>query len=196
MKFQKFTKEQLKTVYKERMTFDFPEAELKPLEAILDMMDRDCYDALAVVIGGEICGYSLMTKIPGQDYLLLDYLSIYKEYRLSGVGSRVLSKLKEYYSGKTIFIESENPDFMEGYAKETAGKRLGFYEKNGARNTGVLTRIWTVPYINYVLSDKVMTKEEVTRALNVIYEIMIPKKSTREKMVEIPQKALIQLDKQ
>ena len=188
MKFERLTKEQLKKIYVERMTEDFPEAELKPLEAMYDMMDRDCYEALAVLDDEGVIGYSLMTKIPGQNYLLLDYLSIYKEYRQCGYGSKVLEGLKVYYSGKTIFIESENPDYIDEKSHDTAVKRVGFYEKNGVKDTGVLTRIWTVPYINYMLGDLNLSKEQAQKALEVIYETMIPNKSTRDKMIEIPQR--------
>lgn len=188
MELIRLTKEQLKDIYENRMKEDFPEAELKPLEAMYDMMDRECYDALAVRVNKEVVGYSLLTKIPNQSFLLLDYLSVFKEYRQQGCGSQILTKLKEHYSGKTIFIESENPKYQEDCAKAVAQKRLDFYEKNGAVDTGVFTKIWTVPYINYTLGTKSLLKKDAEDALNVIYKIMIPNEATRKKMVEIPQR--------
>lgn len=188
MELTRLTKEQLKNIYENRMKDDFPVAELKPLEAMYDMMDRDCYDALAMCVNQEVVGYSLLTKIPGHSFFLLDYLSVYKEYRQCGYGSQTLSMLRQHYSEKTIFIESENPKYQDGGAKTVAQKRLGFYEKNGAVDTGVLTRIWTVPYINYILGTKPLLKKDAEDALDVIYKIMIPNEATRKKMVEIPQR--------
>lgn len=191
MELIRLTKEQLKDIYENRMKDDFPEAELKPLDAMYSMMDLDCYDALAVLKDDVVVGYSLLTKVPNREFLLLDYLSIYKEYRQGGYGSEVLAKLKEHYSGKIIFIESENPDFQDEEHKKIAQKRLCFYEKNGAVNTGVLTKIWTVPYINFALCDGQMQRSQVEDSLNAIYEIMIPNDATRQKMVEIPQKSFV-----
>lgn len=188
MEFRLLDKIELLQVYKTRMMEDFPAAELKPYEAITGMMDEGCYEAISVEKDNRAIGYALMTMVPETDYLLLDYLAVYKEYRAGGLGSEILAKLKEYYAGKTIYIESENPDFQEGVAKDTAVKRLRFYEKNGAVNSGVLTSIWTVPYVNFYLSTNTFSSEECTKALSRIYETMIKSESTRAKMIEIPQK--------
>lgn len=179
------TKEEVKNIYNNLMTQDFPDAELKPLESILKMMEKACYEPLGAFENDEFIGYAFMTKIPGEDYLLLDYLAVDKNMRQSGFGKEIIKSLKTFYKGKVIFIESEDPSFQEGEAKAVAKKRLSFYESNGVKDSGILSCIFTAHYINYYLSEKVYSREFCKKALEKIYVTMVPKKETRDEFVVI-----------
>ena len=48
MKLNLLNKEELTNLYKDEMMFDFPRAELKPLRAMLRLMDMGQYDPLLV----------------------------------------------------------------------------------------------------------------------------------------------------
>lgn len=177
------TKEQLKNTYETRLIHTFPENEVKPLSSMYGLMDKSCYDPIIFSDNGNSIGYALMAKVPDSDFMLLDYLEIFSEYRSLGYGGKILSFLKEIYPDKTIYIESENPVFYED--KEKCIRRLKFYENNGCRDTNVYSRIWDADYKNLYLSKRAPSLSENISAINRIYEMFISDPIIREKKVFI-----------
>ena len=59
MELQNMTKEDLAALYENEMTTDFPKAELKPLRAMLRLMDLGRYHPLLVTEGSQPLGYAL-----------------------------------------------------------------------------------------------------------------------------------------
>ena len=55
MELQNMTKEDLAALYENEMTTDFPKAELKPLRAMLRLMDLGRYDPLLVTADHQFC---------------------------------------------------------------------------------------------------------------------------------------------
>ena len=175
--------EELTQVYNNYLLKDFPPDEVKPLSAMEAMIEKGCYEPLAIICDEQACGYALMTLIPKCDYVLLDYLSIYPDMRGKSLGSHALSALKEYYSTKSIFIESENPDFLTD--KVQAIKRLAFYERNGVNDSQVLSTIWGVHYINYYLGSDTLSPDYCKTAIETIYKTMIPNDNVRQEKVKV-----------
>ena len=61
MKLNLLNKEELTNLYKDEMMFDFPRAELKPLRAMLRLMDMGQYDPLLVTDDqGVALGYAMI----------------------------------------------------------------------------------------------------------------------------------------
>ena len=178
-------KDEVKKIYFTKMTEDFPENELKPLNSIFKMMDDGAYDPLAVVENNKIIGYAFIAKLKNTNYILLDYLAIFIEYRQKSAGSRVLAALKSLYSDKIIFIESENPDFMD--KKEIPNRRLNFYKRNNCVDTNVLSVIWDAPYINMYLTnmDIKLDTSVCLEAISGFYKYMIKNEETYKKHVKI-----------
>lgn len=169
-------------VYKKYMEKDFPPSELKPLKHILEMMDRGIYDSLGIVHDGREAGYALVLRPENMEFCLLDYFAVSSEKRGKGIGGEVLDALKCYYKDRAIMIEAEYP----GDAPDTAvaERRVRFYERNGAADTGVESRVFGVHFKNLVLSaGKEYSAGQLYSAIKGLYAEMIPDKERRESQV-------------
>ena len=111
---------ELTDVYLQEMRRDFPAGELKPLSMILT---------------SEAEGLAHMVRPEGSAISQLDYFAVVPAYRAGGLGAKLLAALPEYEAGaQAIIIEAEMPEKAEDEAM--AVRRLGFYARCGARDTG------------------------------------------------------------
>ena len=153
IKLRKMDEKEITSIYESRMRHDFPVTELKPLENMIDMMERGVYECLLVSENDEPVGYALVLILNDFPYGLLDYLGVFTEKRNRGYGSRILSALTEYYKDRKLIVESEYPG--DAPDEKMAERRIGFYQRNGAVNTGVESRIYGVHFVNFLLLNKV-----------------------------------------
>ena len=110
MKLNLLNKEELTNLYKDEMMFDFPRAELKPLRAMLRLMDMGQYDPLLVTDDqGVALGYAM----------------------ICGLGSQVLPLLAARYG--QLFGEAEAPTSDDPAENDLRRRRIDFYERNGFR---------------------------------------------------------------
>lgn len=125
----------LEAVYRSEMLRDFPAGELKPLQMILDGEARGMGHSWGVYDGDTLAAYLLMVRPQGLSACLLDYFAVLPAYRASGLGAQLLAALPAQETGAdAILIESELPERAEDPAM--ARRRLGFYARCGARDTG------------------------------------------------------------
>lgn len=133
MELKRLNKQELTELYRAEMVYDFPKAELKPLSAMLRLMDMGCYEPQLVLERGEAVGYALLWTIPSKEGALLEYFGILRGKRNGGLGSRVLALLGERYG--QLFGEVEALDSPEPAENELRRRRVGFYLRNGFRVT-------------------------------------------------------------
>ena len=108
MKLNLLNKEELTNLYKDEMMFDFPRAELKPLRAMLRLMDMGQYDPLLVTDDqGVALGYAMIWLPRARNGALLEYLGVLRGKRNGGLGSQVLPLLAARYG--QLFGEAEAP---------------------------------------------------------------------------------------
>ena len=89
----------------------------------------------APVDGETLAAYLLMVRPEGSSISQLDYFAVVPAYRAGGLGAKLLAALPEYEAGaQAIIIEAEMPEKAEDEAM--AVRRLGFYARCGARDTG------------------------------------------------------------
>ncbi len=136
--------EQLRTIYDRDLKEAFPTAELKPLRNIEKSWAEGWYRPYCLFDGDNIVGEAfLWLGHPG--WALLDYLcvsssppqrrrSVHPSWRSCGSGS----------ADTVIFGESEAPEDAPDPAM--AGRRLGFYARNGLRTAGYDTEMFGVHY--------------------------------------------------
>lgn len=186
--FQKMNEKEITKIYETRMTKDFPPMELKPLYSIVDMVEQGIYECLFVNDRDPV-GYAFVLLPKGIPYGLLDYLGTFSEKRNQGYGGQVLKELKKHYPDRKLMIESEYPD--DAPDREMAVRRLQFYQRNGAVDSGVESRIFGAHYVNLVLSgeEKDMAydlppAEEVKDILTQLYTGMLPDAEKRRKYLE------------
>ena len=139
------TAEQVRRLYGERLTADFPPEELKPLSAIETALSGGRYACWGAADGDEILAYAFFVK--NGAWALLDYYAVRRDLRCRGVGSRFLRRLsEEVLEGyDTVLLETDEPDAApdEG-EREIRERRLRFYLRNGLTETGVRAAAWGV----------------------------------------------------
>lgn len=131
MELKLLNKEELTEIYNGEMVADFPKSELKPLRAMLRLMDMGRYEPLLVTEKGEALGYALVWLPRNREGGLLEYFGVLRGKRSGGLGSRILSLLAERYG--QLFGEAEAPDSDDPAENDLRRRRIGFYERNGFR---------------------------------------------------------------
>ena len=132
---RKLNEKELTRVYLDEMHRDFPPSELKPLSMILNSEAADMAHTWGVFDGETLAAYLLMVRPAGSRVSQLDYFAVLPEYRAAGLGAQLLADLPQHERGaQAILIEAECPDKAEDEAM--AVRRLGFYARCGARDTG------------------------------------------------------------
>lgn len=131
MELRRLSKEELTALYQGEMTADFPKSELKPLAAILRLMDLGRYDPLLVTEGGQPLGYALAWLPEGREGALLEYFGVLRGKRNGGLGTRILALLGARYG--QIFGEAEAPCSDDPAENDLRRRRIAFYERSGFR---------------------------------------------------------------
>lgn len=132
MELKLLDKQELTDLYEHEMVFDFPKAELKPLRAMLRLMDMGQYDPLLVTDdGGEPLGYAMIWLPRARNGALLEYLGVLRGKRNGGLGTQILSLLAERYS--QLFGEAEAPTSDDPAENDLRRRRIAFYVRNGFR---------------------------------------------------------------
>ena len=129
------TADELTRVYLDEMRRDFPAGELKPLSMILNSEAAGTAHTWGVYDGDTLAAYLLMVRPAGCTVSQLDYFAVLPQYRNSGLGASLLAALPNHEnSAQAILIEAECPEKAEDEAM--AVRRLGFYARCGAKDTG------------------------------------------------------------
>lgn len=188
MELKRLNPDQLQLAYETDLREAFPPAELKPLSAMTEMMDRGVYEALALCEEGEAAplGYVLLWKHVDGRYLLIDYLCVPARRRNGGIGAKLLHTLFDAYPPETVFIgESEAPTGDEA-ADEMILRRLGFYERNGTTILGYDTALFGVHFKTIAWCKAGLPSEE--EILQKHREIYLERfaGSKHEKMIQVP----------
>ena len=129
------TAEELTNVYLNEMRRDFPAGELKPLSMILNSEAAGTAHTWGVYEDDALVAYLLMVRPVGCEVSQLDYFAVLPQYRAGGIGAVLLAALPDHEKdAQAILIEAECPEKAED--EDMAVRRLGFYARCGARDTG------------------------------------------------------------
>ncbi len=131
MELRLLNKEELTALYQSEMTADFPRSELKPLGAMLRLMDMGRYDPLLVEEDTKPVGYALMWLPENREGALLEYFGVLRGLRNGGLGTKILGLLMERYG--QVFGEAEKPNSDDPAENDLRRRRIAFYERSGFR---------------------------------------------------------------
>lgn len=175
----------LQRLHREHMCRDFPRNELKPLEMLESLTAQGINSVWAVERAGELVAYYVLARLPGCSAVLLDYFAVEPRLRSRGVGAAVLRNLAARLGPEEcLLIESELP--AAGTTEEerhTRERRLDFYRRCGAVDTGVRTRLFGVDYVLLCLGAPPEAPEEAYCAL---YRSMVPEHRLRGNLALLP----------
>lgn len=131
MELKTLNERELSALYREEMVYDFPKSELKPLGAMLRLLEMGQYDPLVVTENGERVGYAMMWLPKSRQGALLEYLGVLRGKRSAGLGAQILPLLAQRYG--QLFGEAEAPTSQDEAENHLRRRRIGFYERNGFR---------------------------------------------------------------
>ncbi len=176
---KKLTTEELISVYATHSVRHFPADERKPVSSISRMAGEGIYAGYGLYREeeAELLCYAFFTVLPGCRNILLDYFAVMEQYRSEGIGSYFLEKIKHSLSNcDGILIETENPDYAKDESERLIrGKRISFYERNGAYSAGILAEIFGVHYrILYLPVLGAPAQETLLSDFDTIYRYMVP----------------------
>lgn len=191
MQWRLLTPAEMADVYENQMRRDFPPEELKPLASILELMARgDCrsfgvFDAPeseAPAPLAALAAYLLVVKPVACRAALLDYFAVLPAWRAHGLGAQLMDGLRARMADTDgVLIESEWPARAADPAM--ARRRLGFYARAGAQDTGWHNRAYG-GYFNVLLlpcgpaagqgAFGPFTADEAAGQLALCYRSMLP----------------------
>lgn len=179
MKIRLLDREEITEIYREKMPNDFATGEIKPLERILELSEREkyfCYGIFETAQDREtMVSYCFLVISEEKDAALLDYFAVADGLRGKGYGSRCFAMLKEEIRKKglgNLILEVENPRFGADEAeKELRRRRIAFYIRNGMTLTHLRIFLYQVEYLVMMLDDKQMMK--AAEQIYHVYQVLL-----------------------
>ena len=136
---------ELKHIYKS-IELDFAEGEYAPYDILAKQIEKGVQKGHIFHNGEKDVAYSICADACSNGYILISFLSVYKEFRGNGLGSIFLEELIRRYSmNQGIIVEVEKPENSRS-DKERAlcEKRIQFYQNAG---------FYLIPDIDYSIWD-------------------------------------------
>ncbi len=166
---------QVEAIYRTRLKFDFARSERRPLTAIRRAWKRDAYVCYGLFNGGALLGYAFFVREGGS--LLLDYFAIDAGHRGTGLGSVFLRQLTVcLQEARCVVAEVEDPDSAtDAEERHIRNRRLGFYLRNGCRETELTASVFGVAYrILELETGTAHTARELGDIYTAMYRITLP----------------------
>lgn len=169
--FRVLTDTELKFAYKKVLKEAFPSSELKPLRSIRVMVKKGIYDTLGLFEEGEPIGYVFLWRDEPEEshFVLMDYLCVPDDVRNGGIGGRLVEAARAYYPEDYVFIAEAEAPTGDPEKDALILRRLGFYERNGARIAGYDTALFGVHYKTVVWAKSEVSDEKVLNRHDGIY---------------------------
>ena len=182
------TREEIRKVYRDCCVRDFPADELRPLPLIEAALRRGEYRCFGLKDGGEMLAYAFLARLEtaGGGLYLFDFFAVQPALRNQGVGSRFLQALQreQLRDADCVLLEVDDPASTESETeRELRRHRLGFYLRNGLRDSGVRSRVFDVDYV--ILEFPVKQPHSAAQlrdAYEAVYRAMLPPAFFREKV--------------
>lgn len=174
---ERLNEEELAKLYQERIIYDFPEAEVKPLSLMKKLMRENNYIVLLFKQNHLPVAYTILSSLKNRSLVLLDYFAVYPSYRGHGLGGKILTHMKEElldYDG--VLLEVENPMLSNAETRHLKERRIAFYLRSGAIHTHFETSTQNVPYqiLFYPIKKEKLTMKETKEGMNAFYSYFFP----------------------
>ena len=164
-------------LYSTALADDFPPEELRPLAWVDPLMAGGSYRAYLLCDGEVPVAYAFLCKSPSENVYLVDYLAVLAPYRGKGVGTALLAALRsELSAADALLFEVDHPDFSDSETERIKReRRIAFYQRCGAIDTGVRTCVWGCEFQVLCLPcAESLHSGDLAATLDGIYRIMFP----------------------
>ena len=179
---------QIRALYHERMTRDFPQDELKPLAMIEKALARGEYVCYGAVSEEDILAYAYFVKLKQNEkpYALFDYYAVRQDIRGQGVGSQFIQALiaGPLREMDCVLLEVDDPVCAQTQEEaEIRNRRLAFYLRNGLRDADVKATVYGVQFKILTLPvGSALSREEVRKKYAALYRALLPAALFQEKV--------------
>jgi len=175
------SRNEISEIYEKYTKYDFPKDELKTLEHILKLYDKNIYLCKGFFLDNELKSYMFFAMSEkNHDCVLLDFFAVNPAYRNNRYGSGTIDIIKSVNPFKNgIIAEIEDPLYSQTEEEKTIRKKRAlFYEKNGFIKTGVRSKCFGVNFLIIYLpfkKENTLSDQEIKIALADIYKSIFSK---------------------
>ena len=163
--------EEFRKLYDTSMKKHFPPDELKPFSIMEKAVREGNYFPYGYYEDGECRAYTCLIK--NGDFYLLDYFAVMEDGRGKGTGSRILSILKGHLSEKeAVLLEVEEPLAAEPDVRDLQERRIQFYLRNAAIETGLNAQVFGVRY-RILGIGRPLYEEKAQTAMETLYHTIL-----------------------
>lgn len=175
---EKIKFKEFKRLYRTRMVQDFPSNERPKLQGFRKRMLKYNEEVFIYSEDNKEKAYLIVDELE-ENYILISFLAVYKEYRGQGIGSKLLKEIREKYQNKkAILLEVENPEYAKEKERTIMEKRISFYKKSDYEIVSNLEmEMFFVQYKIMALKNGnfIMDKETIARVIQNYYNKILKK---------------------
>lgn len=155
--------------YEKFLKEDFVSDEIKPIENILTLIKNGRYEVYGVFQDDEMIAYASFWKKENINLVLLDYLGVSKKYRNQGIGSKILTLIKEMLGNMPYVVEAEIPTGSSLEEDKIRKRRIQFYERNGSKKVYLMATCG-MKWQTLVNSKNEIDQKELAKLHKELYE--------------------------
>ena len=155
--------------YEKFLKEDFVSDEIKPIKNILMLIKNDRYEVYGVFQDNEMIAYASFWKKENINLVLLDYLGVLKKYRNQGIGSKILTLIKEMLGNMPYVVEAEIPTGSSLEEDKIRKRRIQFYERNGCKKVYLMATCG-MKWQTLVNSKNEIDQKELAKLHKELYE--------------------------
>ncbi len=175
------SKKEVCEIYNKYTRYDFPKDELKTLEHIISLLEKNYYMCKGFFEENKLKSYMFFAYSKNNyDCSLLDFFAVNKNFRNSGIGSKTINLIKSLQPFKNGIIgEIEDPFYADTEEEQIIRKRRAdFYKKNGFIKTKITSVCFGVHFIIIYLpfkKENTLSEKEIKNVLYDIYKTLFSK---------------------
>lgn len=185
MKLRLLDEQTVEYVYHKYLVNDFPPREGKPLSVILELIKKGYYSCYGLYEDNTLQAYAFFCDNSHHTYSLLDYYCVLEEYRCLGIGSKLLSAIKEEFkSYQGVIAEVERiSDAVDEEDYSLKKRRVEFYLRNGLIEKDLMTMLFGGGLnIFYMLIQSDASVDTLEVEINDIYDVMFTEGEYRKEV--------------
>lgn len=171
---------EFKDLYRKHIINDFPSMERPSLKRFVRRIKSYNENVYIYEEEGIKKAYTIIANL--DDYVLVSFLAVYKEFRSQGIGTKLLKEVSNICKNKkAILLEVENPEKAENEKdREIRKRRIKFYERAGYK---IIDNVRAIVYFqDYKImalntDNKDIDIEETCEKLEKHYMLVFKKKN-------------------